>query len=68
MKHSVLIILLLALVWGAFSNLNAQVTLTLGEGTATNTETGAPTPYGTYFKNFHQQYLVLASELEDIGG
>nr|MDK2851009.1 hypothetical protein [Candidatus Cloacimonadota bacterium] len=53
MKHSVLIILLLALAFGAFSNLNAQVTVTLGEGTDVNSETGAPTPYGTYFKNFH---------------
>ncbi|MCB5234303.1 MAG: carboxypeptidase regulatory-like domain-containing protein, partial [Candidatus Cloacimonetes bacterium] len=35
----------------------------VGEGTLLNTETGVPTPYGTYFKNFRQQYLVTADEL-----
>jgi len=40
----------------------------IGNGTATNTTTGQPAPYGTYMKNFRQQYLVLASELNDEGG
>ena len=60
--------MLLMLILGAYTSLGAQVNITLGEGTGTNSTTGAPTPYGTYFKNFRQQYLVLASELNDIGG
>jgi hypothetical protein len=42
-------------------------TVTLGTGTSVNTTTGAPTPYGTYYKNFRQQYLILASELTALG-
>ncbi len=68
MKKSVLIILLLALALGAFSNLGAQILVTLGDGTTTNSTSGVPTPYGTFYKNFRQQYLILASELEDLGG
>ncbi|MDD3104086.1 MAG: carboxypeptidase regulatory-like domain-containing protein, partial [Candidatus Cloacimonetes bacterium] len=53
-----LIFALLMLVGSAFS-----VQITLGDGTASNGETGAPTPYGTWYKNFRQQYLILSSEL-----
>ncbi|MBE0638413.1 MAG: HYR domain-containing protein, partial [Bacteroidales bacterium] len=42
-------------------------TITLGQGTDSNSPTGWPTPYGTYFKNFRQQYLILASELSSLG-
>jgi len=68
MKQTMLFIALLIMVLGAFSSLNAQVLITVGDGTATNTTTGNPTPYGTYYKNFRQQYLIMASELEDLGG
>lgn len=67
MKKILLFTLLLIFV-SLGSNLFAQVTITLGDGTATNTTTGSPTPYGTWYKNFRQQYLVLATELNDIGG
>jgi len=39
----------------------------VGDGTAINTQTGVPAPYGTYFKNFRQQFLVKADELYDLG-
>lgn len=68
MKRIIILTMLLILVLGAYTSLGAQVNITLGEGTGTNSTTGAPTPYGTYFKNFRQQYLVLASELNNIGG
>nr|MDK2850164.1 hypothetical protein [Candidatus Cloacimonadota bacterium] len=67
MKKILLFTLLLIFI-SLGSNVFAQVTITLGDGTATNTTTGTPTPYGTYYKNFRQQYLVLATELNDIGG
>ena len=68
MKRSTLFILLLALVLGATTFLGAQITVTIGDGTSTNTVTGAPTPYGTYYKNFRQQYLYRMDEIEDVGG
>lgn len=40
---------------------------TLGTGPEFNTPNGAPTPYGTFYKNFRQQYLVRASELSELG-
>ncbi|MCK9584506.1 MAG: carboxypeptidase regulatory-like domain-containing protein [Candidatus Cloacimonetes bacterium] len=40
----------------------------VGEGTAVNTTSGVPAPYGTFYKNFREQYLVLASDLNDAGG
>lgn len=40
---------------------------TLGIGTAFNTATGAPTPYGTLWKNVRQQYLIRAAELTSLG-
>ncbi len=44
------------------------MTVSIGDGTATNTVTGVPTPYGTYYKNFHQQYLWTADEILNEGG
>lgn len=62
-------IIFLALLLGLTSVLMAQpVQVTIGEGTLTNTTTGAPSPYGTYFKNFRQQYLYTASEIDAAGG
>ncbi|MDD3143486.1 MAG: carboxypeptidase regulatory-like domain-containing protein, partial [Candidatus Cloacimonetes bacterium] len=40
----------------------------IGDGTSTNTTSGSPTPYGTYYKNFHQQYLYTAAEILAAGG
>jgi hypothetical protein len=53
------------IVFGLF--LQAQTTITLGEGTSANGSTSQPTPYGHYYKNQRVQYLVLASELIDLG-
>ena len=50
-----------------FYNPDGSITVTLGTGTGTNTTTGNPSPYGTYYKNFRQQYLLLASELMPLG-
>ena len=68
MRRLLLFTLLLILGISLCSNIFAQVTVTLGEGTQANTTTGSPTPYGTWYKNFRQQYLVKATELNDIGG
>ncbi|MCB5255355.1 MAG: carboxypeptidase regulatory-like domain-containing protein, partial [Candidatus Cloacimonetes bacterium] len=35
----------------------------IGDGTSTNTITGPPTPYGTYHKNFRQQFLYTADDM-----
>ena len=43
------------------------IVITIGDGTATNTPTGAPTPYGTWYKNFRQQYMFKADELQALG-
>ncbi|HNW24489.1 MAG TPA: hypothetical protein PKI37_03410, partial [Candidatus Cloacimonas sp.] len=66
MKRLFLAILALMLSMGGI--LSAQTLVTIGSGTTVNTTSGVPTPYGTYYKNFHQQFLVLASELNDAGG
>ncbi|MCB5233642.1 MAG: carboxypeptidase regulatory-like domain-containing protein [Candidatus Cloacimonetes bacterium] len=47
---------------------NETVEIELGDGTQSNTMSGAPTPYGTYYKSFRQQYLIKASELITMGG
>jgi len=66
MKRLFLAILALTLSIGGI--LSAQTLVNIGSGTAVNTTTGVPTPYGTFYKNFRQQYLILASELNDAGG
>ncbi len=45
------------------AQLSAQIIVEIGNGTDSNSATGSPTPYGTYYKSFHQQYLIRASEL-----
>lgn len=42
--------------------------VTIGNGTSANTASGSPTPYGTYYKNFRQQYLYTADEITAAGG
>ena len=54
MKRMILFAMLLALTLGAFPSLSAQVTVTIGEGTQSNTDTGAPAPYGTWYRAFRQ--------------
>jgi hypothetical protein len=68
MNRHKLLFMLLILGLGLCSGLFAQVNITIGEGTTTNITTGAPTPYGTYFKNFRQQYLYTATDIENAGG
>ncbi len=68
MNLNKLLLIVLILSLGTFSCLFAQVNITIGDGTGSNTTTGAPTPYGTFYKNFHQQFLYRVSEIEDAGG
>ena len=68
MKRTLLFTLLLILGISICGNVYAQINVTVGDGTTANATTGVPTPYGTYWKSFRQQYLILASELEDLGG
>ena len=68
MKRNILFALLLIMGIGFCGNVFAQINVTIGNGTATNTTTGGPAPYGTWWKNFREQFLVLASEIEDAGG
>ncbi|MDD4147570.1 MAG: choice-of-anchor J domain-containing protein, partial [Candidatus Cloacimonetes bacterium] len=68
MNLNKLLLIVLILSLGTFSGLFAQVNITIGDGTGSNTTTGAPTPYGTFYKNFHQQFLYRVSEIEDAGG
>ncbi|MDD3235758.1 MAG: choice-of-anchor D domain-containing protein, partial [Candidatus Cloacimonetes bacterium] len=68
MRKALFLAVLLILSMGMMNSLFAQAIVTIGEGTIANTTTGFPTPYGTYFKNNRQQYLILATELENAGG
>ncbi|MCB5271159.1 MAG: carboxypeptidase regulatory-like domain-containing protein [Candidatus Cloacimonetes bacterium] len=42
--------------------------VTIGGGTYTNTTTGSPTPYGTWYRSFRQQYLYTATDFYGAGG
>ncbi|MEN6444774.1 MAG: carboxypeptidase regulatory-like domain-containing protein [Candidatus Cloacimonas sp.] len=66
MKHHIFLAIIFLLLTGGM--LSAQTLVSIGNGATVNTTTGVPTPYGTYYKNFHQQFLILASELNDAGG
>ncbi len=68
MRKALLLAMFAFLFLGMVGSLVAQTNVTIGSGTAVNTTNTAPTPYGTYYKNFRQQYLILASEIEDAGG
>jgi len=61
------LLIILSLMFLYVGNTWGQTTITLGEGTSYNNKTSAPTPYGTYYENFKQQYLILASELTEKG-
>lgn len=43
-------------------------TIQLGYGTQTNTPMTGPTPYGTWYRAFRDQYLITAAELDALGG
>ncbi|MDZ4181922.1 MAG: carboxypeptidase regulatory-like domain-containing protein [Candidatus Cloacimonadaceae bacterium] len=45
-----------------------QTVITIGQGTEVNTTSGTPTPYGTFYKAFRQQYLYTAAEIFANGG
>ncbi|MDY0126576.1 MAG: carboxypeptidase regulatory-like domain-containing protein [Candidatus Cloacimonadaceae bacterium] len=40
----------------------------IGDGTATNSNTGAPAPYGTWYRAFRQQLLYRADDFYTAGG
>ncbi len=63
MKRALIFALLLILGFSICGNVYAQIDITIGNGTATSGSIDPPTPYGTYWENFRQQYLVLASEI-----
>jgi hypothetical protein len=52
---------------GTIKNPDGSITVTLGTDITYNGTTTPPTPYGTYWKNFRQQYLILAYELIQLG-
>lgn len=63
---SSLLVVLFLLV--SIQNLIAITFVQIGTGTSYNAATAAPTPYGTYYKNFRQQYLYKADEIIAAGG
>lgn len=67
MKRTLLLSLLSILFLMISSTIFAQIVVDIGSGTAVNTTTGAPAPYGTWYKSFRQQFLILASELNNEG-
>lgn len=68
MKRNFVFFVMLILGIGFCANIYAQIDITVGDGTSVNNTTGAPAPYGTWYKAFRQQFLILASELENLGG
>ena len=50
-----------------FTKLKAQTDFTIGTGTAGNTTTSYPCPFGDWWEGQRQQYLYLASELNTAG-
>nr|MDK2850233.1 large repetitive protein [Candidatus Cloacimonadota bacterium] len=68
MNRNKLLVVLMILGLGMFSGLFAQVNITIGDGTSYNGTSSVPTPYGTYYKNFRQQFLYTANEIEAAGG
>ena len=57
-------------IWSFSTQSELTASISVGTGTLLNTATSNndPTPYGTYYRNFRQQYLYLASEIEIAGG
>jgi hypothetical protein len=61
------LLIILSLMFLYVGNSLGQTTITLGEGTDYNGSSSHPTPYGTWYENFKQQYLIFASELTEKG-
>ena len=49
------------------ANVLPQGNFFIGDGTAYNSNTANPTPYGGYYKNGREQYIVTAAELTALG-
>jgi hypothetical protein len=64
MKNFTLLIISLFLL---SSGLIGQTTVTLGTGATTNGVNNHPTPYGSWNASHKIQYLILASDLNDLG-
>lgn len=60
-------LLIVLFLWLSSATYAQRGTVVLGSGTASNTKYESPTPYGTFYKNLRQQYLVKASELSSLG-
>jgi len=67
-SHILFFALLLMLAIGFCAPLLAQADITIGYEPSFNSRSQGPTPYSTYHYSFRQQYLLLASEIEDAGG
>jgi hypothetical protein len=50
------------------NSLSAQTYLTVGTGTSSNSSTGYPAPYGNWYTGAKHQMIILASELQALGG
>lgn len=48
--------------------LQAQTDIFIGYGTSTNSSSGVPAPYGSYYRTFREHYLIRASEITSAGG
>jgi len=55
-------------IWSFTTVTSGLAIANIGSGVAMNGIYEAPTPYGTYYKAFRQQYLYLASEILSNGG
>ncbi len=54
--------------WSSIWTFSTGNIITIGTGTAYNTTSGFPAPYGNFYKSARHQILILASELLSNGG
>ena len=65
------ILILAAIIFGlALQNINAQISVTVGNtnNPNINSEIDYPAPYGRYYESTRQQFLIRASEITSAGG